>query len=72
MKLCIECKHHKMREELQTLPGALGEYHTEWHLCWVLKGQKHPVVGGEMTVIECSNMRLGPCGLDGKFWELKS
>jgi hypothetical protein len=70
-KLCIDCKHYKLAKELETLPGALAEYWHEYRQCWVLQGQQHPVIGCEISYIMCADMRMGPCGWDGKLWEAK-
>jgi hypothetical protein len=34
-------------------------------------GEDHPVVGGAIVEpIDCDTMRMGPCGWDGKFFEI--
>lgn len=64
---CVFCSWHSCRKVLETLPGAVGEYTYNRHECSVLS--INPVSGQPAGGIECGAMRLGPCGLEGKYWK---
>jgi len=61
-KLCKDCKHYSFSNMTISREAA--------HLCNILKNQPHPVTGEPIREgTECTAMRLGPCTLEGKWWE---
>ena len=62
-RLCINCKHYESEPD----PNRLRQ-----GLCYALKGQQHPVLGGDCFGIDAGLMRLTLCGWrDPKLWEPK-
>lgn len=62
--LCRDCRHHRRTP----IEKTSGETYFADH-CLVFNGQDNPVTGEEILYIECGALRLGPCGMDGKFFE---
>lgn len=66
MRVCTNCHYHK-RIKIHNRES--------WHwqdTCDVLASRYNPVTGeGLMGIIDCMDMRLGPCGLDGDFFVKK-
>ena len=65
-KLCKYCRHHQ-RNLVREIDLVERSYYAD--RCFVFDGKEHPVSGGKMEWIECSAMRMGPCGMDGKLFE---
>lgn len=64
MKHCADCYHHNKQE-------SVFEHDRRYQAdrCYFFEGKSNPVREGKMTYIECEDMRLGPCGMDGKFFK---
>lgn len=69
MNLCKDCRHHT-EDFTRYGDDSLRSYYS--HNCHFLDGTDHPVTGGKVdSPVDCSAMRLGPCGLDGKLFITK-
>ena len=78
MKLCIDCKWHKMEVLDIDFPGHL--LYLPWEkrpwaqeeVCWCLRKTINPVDGFEFSLHRvCRQERETGCGPDGKYWEAK-
>ena len=81
MKLCIDCKWHKVVEEdvmpfgfLFWLPWedkTKDVYQTETHSCH--RREQDPLFGETWPIMEycLKERKTGGCGPDGKYWEAK-
>lgn len=66
MVYCKDCKFHK-EDFMRYGDGSFTSYYA--HHCSYLVGSPHPVTGGEVdSPVDCSAMRLGPCGMNGTYF----
>ena len=69
MNLCKDCKHHT-EDSTRYGDDSFRSYYKQ--NCHCLDGTPHPVSGNPIdSPVDCSAMRLGPCGLDGKLFVTK-